>query len=77
MPRNLHEIEVANEIRLHICVRVLDRVADASLRTEVNNPVELFAIKSISKSFVISEISFDQSEGSAMVRLLLSQPIAL
>jgi hypothetical protein len=52
----------ADDVAVDVGVRVLQRIADAGLRGQVNDLVELFGGKQCVHAGAISDIQFDEAE---------------
>ena len=77
MPRHLEHVQVTDQVRLHISVRVLDRVADAGLGAEMCDLVERQFTKRLIEPLAISEIRFDEVETATEILLLLRHSVPL
>ena len=65
MARDLQQIQMAHHIRLDIGARILERIAHARLRAEMDDPVEVLIGETRFESGVIGEIGFDRDEAVA------------
>ena len=75
MPRDLQHVEVSGEVRVEIGARVLDRIAHAGLRTQMDNPIKFLVGERGVECLVISEV--DLHEGEVAAHLLdFGQPVA-
>lgn len=64
---DLDHVEVTGKIGLEIGAWVLDRIADAGLCTEMDDPVEVFAIERCLKRDVIGEIDLLEREAGTQL----------
>jgi hypothetical protein len=56
MTRNLEHVDVADEVRLDIGARVLDRIAYAGLRAEVDDAIEFASLERTPNRLVVREV---------------------
>ena len=68
---------MADEVRLDVGARILDRIANARLRAEMDDPVELLAGKRAVQRLVIGEIHLLELEAAGIERGERGQPVGL
>ena len=70
----LEHVAVADEVRLHIGLRVLDAVANARLRAEMDDAFELDAVRKALERFGIGEIDPLEAEAVAELARQIVEP---
>src|SRR5688500_13283284 len=76
-PGELEQIDVADQGRAHISVRILKRVAYPRLRPEMDDAVMLQARQAGLERGQVGEVRLDEAEGVAVPALELGDPVAL
>lgn len=66
LPRQFQDVEVADQIRLRVDARVLDRIADARLRSQMHDPIEVGAGKRVLELAGVGKVLEMEAEGLAM-----------
>lgn len=66
VPRQFEQIDLPDEVRLSVGARILERVAHAGLRAEVDDAVELGSVKRFAERAGIGEIDPFESERAAV-----------
>ena len=62
MASHLDHVEMADQVRLAIGCRILDRIANSGLRPQVDDLIELPLVQSLGQCELIGEIDFDEIE---------------
>ena len=72
--RELEHVAMADEVRLHIGLRVLDAVADAGLRAEMDDAFESIGVGKPLKRFGVREIDAFEAEAVAVLAREIVEP---
>jgi hypothetical protein len=75
MPTALEHVHEADEVAVHVGMGVLQRIAHASLRREVDDAVEAFGREEGFHARPVGDVELDEAE--SVVRLQAGQPVLL
>src|SRR5256885_1588437 len=74
MPRQVEHVAMPDEVRLHVGLRIFEAVANARLRAQVDDPVDLDRVGEGLERFGVGEVEVLEPEAVAELLLKLGEP---